>query len=153
MGIEALVLLTRALQLFMQLSSRAVIEWTVVVSDILEVVDLFAREQEGDADGVHGRVAPALVEELACPVERVEELAVRLGAEEVHVADFEVGPDWTENKLGMQKRTSEGLTMAAIVCVAIVIGQVCECVGIGKELLVVTKEVYSNISHQSNTGT
>ena len=93
MGIEALVLLTRALQLFMQLSSRAVIEWTVVVSDILEVVDLFAREQEGDADGVHGRVAPALVEELACPVERVEELAVRFRSEEVQVADLEVGPD------------------------------------------------------------
>ena len=63
------------------------------VSDVLEVVDLFARKQEGDADGVHGRVAPALVEELAGPVERVEELAERRGAEENHVAAFEVRPD------------------------------------------------------------
>ena len=81
------------MQLLMQLSAWAVIERAVVVADILEVVDLVARQEERDADGMHGCVSPTLVEELAGRVERLEELGVGGRTEEVHIADFKVGPD------------------------------------------------------------
>ena len=70
------------------------LERLVPVSDIREEVDLVLVRKERSADGVHGCVAPALVEELAGVVERGEELHVRVRAEEVEVADLEVTPDW-----------------------------------------------------------
>jgi hypothetical protein len=47
------------------LAGGAVGEGHVVVGDLVEEVDLVAREQEACGDGVNGGVAPALVEEAA----------------------------------------------------------------------------------------
>ena len=70
----------------------AVGEGDVVVGDVVEEVDLVLWQQQGGGDGVHGRIAPALVEEAAVPVERGEVVNVGFAAQPVEVADFKVGP-------------------------------------------------------------
>lgn len=71
---------------------RAVREWDVVVSDIVEKVDFIFLQHQTGGDGVHGCVTPALVEETAIFVKVVEVVCVGLGAEPIQVADFEVRP-------------------------------------------------------------
>ena len=60
----------------------------------MDTHNLFLLREERGADGVHGRVAPALVVESALLVEVLEELHVGLAPPEVQVANLEVGPDW-----------------------------------------------------------
>lgn len=74
------------------LARRAVGEGDVVVGDVVEEVDLVLLEHQAGGDGVHGRVAPALVEEAAVAVEVVEVVDVGPAAQPVEVADLEVGP-------------------------------------------------------------
>ena len=76
MGIKRLLALTLTLELRVQRLVGAIPERSVVVPQVLEVVNLLARKEKGDADGVYGRVAPALVEELARRVEVGEECVV-----------------------------------------------------------------------------
>jgi len=72
---------------------RTPLEGLVAVADIAEEVQLvLGREQRG-ADGVHGRVAPPLIVEPTRGVEVREELAVRLAAPEVEIANLKVAPD------------------------------------------------------------
>lgn len=47
-------------------------EGDVVIGNVLEEVDFFFFEQKAGGDGVHGGVAPSLVEEAAVFVELVE---------------------------------------------------------------------------------
>lgn len=65
----------------------------VKVPKVLEVVQLLGAQQQRGGERVHAGVAPALVVEAALAVEEAEEVAVLLGAEEVEVADLEVGPE------------------------------------------------------------
>jgi len=71
---------------------RAVGEGDVVVSDVVEEVDLFLVEHDTGGDGVDGGVTPTLVEKATILVEGLEEVGVGLGAKPVQVTDFEVGP-------------------------------------------------------------
>lgn len=73
-------------------AGRAVGERDVVIGDIVEEMHFFLLEEERGGDGVHGSVAPSLVEEAAVAVERVEVVEVGLRSEPVEVADFEVRP-------------------------------------------------------------
>ena len=70
------------------------LEGRVFVSYCLEEVNLVFGEEERGGDGVHGRVAPTLIVEVAGLVEVVEEGEVVRRAEEVEVGDLEVGPDF-----------------------------------------------------------
>lgn len=91
--IEVILRITVAFQLHpLVVARRAVGERDVVIGDVVEEMDFFLLEKEGGGNRVHGSVAPALVEEAAVAVERVEVVEVGLGPEPVEVADFEVGP-------------------------------------------------------------
>lgn len=95
------------------LAARAVNVRVVLVSDLVEEVDLVLVREQGHCDAVYRRVAPALranggvsmshvwasgrgthlVVEAAGAVEVLEEFRVRLVAPEVHARDLEVAPD------------------------------------------------------------
>jgi hypothetical protein len=80
-----------AFQLFPQcVASRAMGEGNVIVCDIVEEVDLVLFQHQGCGDGVNGGIAPALIEESAVTVERVEEVKVGLRTEPVEIADLEI---------------------------------------------------------------
>ena len=55
-------------------------------------MDLLLLEHQTRGDGVHGRIAPALVEEAAVAVEGGEVVDVGVGSQPVEVANLEVGP-------------------------------------------------------------
>jgi hypothetical protein len=74
------------------LACWAVGEWDVVVGYFVEEVDFVFVQEETGGNGVHRCVAPSFVEESAVLVEGVEVVKVGLGAEEIEVADLEVGP-------------------------------------------------------------
>lgn len=74
------------------LTSRAVSERNVIVSDVVEEVDLLLVKQDTSSDGVDRRISPAFVEETSILVKRLEEVDVSLATEPVQVANFEVGP-------------------------------------------------------------
>jgi hypothetical protein len=69
-----------------------VCERDVIVSYIVEEVDLILLKHESGRYRVDGRIAPPLVEETAIIIQLSEEVNVGLGAEPVQVTDFEVGP-------------------------------------------------------------
>ena len=82
-----------ALELGAQLlAGGAVREGDVVVRNVVEEVDLLLVQHDARRDGVHGRVAPALVEEAAVAVQALKVVDVSLGAEPVEIADLEIGP-------------------------------------------------------------
>lgn len=82
-----------AAQLGAQLLARgAVGEGDVVVGDVVEEVELVLLQHQAGGDGVHGRVAPTLVEEAAVLVERLEVVGVGGRAQPVQAANLEVGP-------------------------------------------------------------
>jgi hypothetical protein len=56
-------------------------------------VDFVLVLEKAECNGMDGGIAPALVEETTGAIEVVEEVFVRLGAEEGHVGDFKVGPE------------------------------------------------------------
>jgi hypothetical protein len=74
------------------LASWTVRERNMVVTNIVEEVDLFFLEHECRGDGVDRSIAPAFVEETARLVERVEVVNVGFGAQPVKITNFEVGP-------------------------------------------------------------
>ena len=68
-------------------------EWHMVVRDVIEEMNLAFVERQAGRDGVHGRVAPTLVEKATVAVEGVEVINVRVRAQPVEVPDLEVGPE------------------------------------------------------------
>lgn len=74
------------------LSSGAVSERNVVVSDVVEEMNLFLLQHQAGSDRVDRRITPTFVEETAVLVERLKVVDVGLGAEPVEAANFEVGP-------------------------------------------------------------
>lgn len=73
-------------------ASWAVGEGHMIVSDIVEEVDLVLLEHETGGDRMNRSVTPSFVEEAPVLIEGFEEIKVGLGAEPVKVADLEVGP-------------------------------------------------------------
>lgn len=57
---------------------RAVVPGRVLVANVVKVVHLGLVLEQASSDGVHGRVAPPLVEEAALLVEIVKEVEVGL---------------------------------------------------------------------------
>jgi hypothetical protein len=74
------------------LPSRAVSKRNVIVGDVVEEVDFVLLQHQTCGNGVHWRISPALVEETAILVQRLEVVNVRLGSEPVQVTDLKVGP-------------------------------------------------------------
>lgn len=70
----------------------AVCEWDMVVSNVVEEVDLFLLQHETGGNRVDGSIAPSFVEKAAILVQRLEEVNVGFGAEPVQVTNLEVGP-------------------------------------------------------------
>ncbi len=67
----------------LQLQPLGVAGWTMrerhmIISDVVEEVDLLLLEEQASSDRVYGGVTPALVEEATIVVESVEEIQVRL---------------------------------------------------------------------------
>ena len=73
-------------------TGRAVGEGHMVVSDIIEEVDLVLLQHKTSSNGVNRSIAPTLVEETAILVKRLEIVGVSLGAEPFKAADLKVGP-------------------------------------------------------------
>ena len=74
------------------LASWAVGERNVVVSNVVEEVDLLLRKHQTGCDRMNWCVTPALVEESTIPVKVVEVVNVSLGTKPVKVSNLEVGP-------------------------------------------------------------
>jgi hypothetical protein len=72
------------------LAGRTVGEGNVVVCDVVEEMDLLLLQHQRRGQRVDRRIAPALVEETAGVVERLEVVDVLLGAEPVQIANLEV---------------------------------------------------------------
>ena len=72
---------------------RAVVERHVVVPDILEPMYLARILEQAQGNGMHRRIAPALVEEAPRPIQVAEVILVGLRAPETHVGDLEVRPE------------------------------------------------------------
>ena len=62
------------------LASRTVSEGHMVVSDVVEKVDLVFVEQESSRYRVHRRISPTLVEETAIAIEALKEIDVGIAA-------------------------------------------------------------------------
>jgi hypothetical protein len=75
------------------LASRAMRERHVVVGDVVEEVELILVQHQSSSDGVHGRIAPAFIEEATGLIQRREEVNVRVRAKPVQVTNLEVGPE------------------------------------------------------------
>lgn len=71
---------------------RTMHERVMTIANVIEKVDGVAWQQQGGGDGVHGGIAPALVEEAAGLVEMVEEVEIGLGAQPGEAANLKVGP-------------------------------------------------------------
>jgi len=65
----------------------------MLVSDIVEELDLVAGYKQRRSDGVYGCVAPALVVEAALGVKVLEEGGVGGATPELHIGDLKVAPD------------------------------------------------------------
>lgn len=74
------------------LAGRTVGERNVVVSNIIEEVDLLLLEKKSGSDGMDWSVTPSLVEESSVLIQRLEEVSVCLRSEPVEVTDFKVRP-------------------------------------------------------------
>lgn len=61
------------------LACGAVCEWDVVVSNIIEEVDLILLQHQSSGDGMNRSITPSLVEETTILVERLEVIGIRLG--------------------------------------------------------------------------
>jgi hypothetical protein len=73
---------------------RTVVVRAVLVPDRREEVEFRLGQEQRRGEGVHGRVAPALVVEAALCIEELEVGLVGRRAPEVKVGNLEVGPDW-----------------------------------------------------------
>jgi hypothetical protein len=74
------------------LVSWAVGKGDVIVSNILEEVELILLKEKTSSNRVHGSITPSLVEETTVLVQRLKEVKVRLAAEPRQAANFKVGP-------------------------------------------------------------
>jgi hypothetical protein len=70
-----------------------IVVWNMVVADILEPVDLGRILKQPQCNTVHGRIAPALVEEPARAIEMVEVVLIRLAAPEIEIRNLKVTPE------------------------------------------------------------
>ena len=70
---EGLLPLTFAFQLGVERIVRAVPEGNVMVSDVVEVMNLFKGKQQGHTYTMHRCIAPSLIEEISRGVKMVEE--------------------------------------------------------------------------------
>lgn len=67
-------------------------EWDVVVSNIVEEMNLFLLQEKTCGDGVNGSIAPTFVEESTILVKSLEVIQVCFGSQPVEIANFEIGP-------------------------------------------------------------
>lgn len=74
-------------------ASRAMGEWNMIVRNIVEEMNLLLLEHQSRGDGMDRCIAPALVEETACMVQRGEIVDVSIGSKPVQVANLKVGPE------------------------------------------------------------
>lgn len=74
------------------LISWAVGEGDVVVSNILEEVELLLLKEKTSSNRVHRSITPSLIEETTVLVQRLKEVEIRLAAEPRQTTNFKVGP-------------------------------------------------------------
>jgi hypothetical protein len=74
------------------LSGWAMREWDMVVSDIVEKMNLFFLQQNASRDRMNWCITPAFVEESTILVKCIEEIRVSLRSQPIEVTDFEIGP-------------------------------------------------------------
>ncbi len=64
----------------------------VIVSNVVEEMDLFLLQEETSGDRMDWSITPTLIKESTILVERLEIVNVGLRSQPVEVADFEVRP-------------------------------------------------------------
>jgi hypothetical protein len=67
-------------------------EWDMVVSDIVEKMNLFFLQQNASRDRMNWCITPAFVEESTILVKCIEKIRVSLRSQPIEVTDFEIGP-------------------------------------------------------------
>ena len=65
----------------------------MLISDVLEPMYLTRILKQAQGDGMYRRIPPAFVEETSRPVQVLEVSFVGFRAPEIHIGDFEVGPE------------------------------------------------------------
>ena len=106
------------------LTGGTVSEGDVVVSDVVEELDLILVEQQTSRNRMNRGVTPSLVEEAAILIQRFEEINVRLASKPFQAADFKVRPlllvsfDPEGNKIDIMRSTYE---MALVVGITTII--------------------------------
>lgn len=65
----------------------------MLVPDISEPMDFGLVFEQTERYAVYRCIAPALVEEAACTIQMIEEIAVFLTPPEAQIADFEIRPE------------------------------------------------------------
>lgn len=65
----------------------------MLIANVAEPVDLVLVLEQTEGNAMHGRIAPALVEEATRAIEMIEVVTILLAAPETQIADFEVGPE------------------------------------------------------------
>lgn len=67
-------------------------EGDVVISNVIEEVDLFFRKKKRGCNGVDRSITPAFVKESSVLIKRIEIVSICLTTKPVQVANLEVGP-------------------------------------------------------------
>jgi len=89
--VEIVLRIASALQIKLSLlSSWAMSEWNMIIGDVVEEVNLLFLQEKSGGDRVYWSITPTFIKESTILVERLEEIYVRLAAEPVEIADFEV---------------------------------------------------------------
>ena len=65
-------------------------KWDVIISNVLEEMDLVIYQGESRSQRVDRSITPALVEEATVPIEYIEKVEVLVGSEPVQISDLEV---------------------------------------------------------------
>jgi hypothetical protein len=64
----------------------------MIISNVVEEVDIRPVEEKSSRDGVNGSITPSLVEEAPVFIERSEVIDIRIGPQPLQASDFKVGP-------------------------------------------------------------
>lgn len=92
---KVLVNVAPALSARVRISLWAVLERIVLITNIVEEMDLVLFRKQRCADAMHWCISPPLIVETTLLIEEIKEFHVSFATPEVEVTDLKVTPDYT----------------------------------------------------------
>lgn len=102
---------------------RAVGEWNVIVSNLVEEVDIRPVEKKSGRNGMNRSIPPSLIEKATIFVERSEVVDIRIGPQPLQTPNFKVGPLDNNVRSDIKKNFGETHKMAFVVSLATIVTQ------------------------------